>query len=167
MQDIDVRLQAMNTSIQEYGQDAVQAMQFPPSSTHPEDEPFDASFHSKNVVLNAQQQAVFDLVCKYLQQRPAQFRLIHLEAAAGSGKTFLCKCLTMTLRAVPGKSVRCTAFTAKAASNYPGGHTAHYEFQLNVGNVFDRPPTTRLLNSTGLQCAGIYPQHFCSSPFFL
>ena len=63
---------------------------------------------------------------------------VHLEASAGSRRTFLCLCMAMAVRE-QGKSSRCAAFAAKAASNHPDGDTAHYEFQLNVTPSRTRP----------------------------
>jgi PIF1-like helicase len=154
LQDIERRLLALGSCLLEFGADVVEAAQLPLSAAVGNDEPICAQYHPSNVTLNPEQQAVFDTVMQHITRvNPSHLQVIHLEAAAGSGKTFLCLCLAMAVREKPGGSARCTAFTAKAARNYPGGHTAHFEFELNVTSISESP-TTRLVSSGTMKSHG-------------
>jgi hypothetical protein len=109
-----------------------------------ETEPYLPDYAPDRVELNNEQQVIFDAVQSHLSPLHPSTKMltVHLEAAAGSGKTFLCLCLCMAMAVRRNaNSAICTAFTAKAASNYPDGHTAHYAFQLNVTNISESPST--------------------------
>lgn len=147
MQDIDKRLRAMGACIADYGKEAAHIAASAPVQPLPADEPILPAYHPSNVNLNEEQKAIARTVVQMLHSPAAHPRIVHIEAAAGSGKTFLCLVLAMYVRCCLHQSARCTAFTAKAASNYPGGHTAHYEFQLNVTSICE-PSSTRLTFSS-------------------
>lgn len=135
----------MASCLKDFGEDVESAARLPPKPLH--GDPLLPEYLPANVSLNSEQQFVFDLVMRHLDTSPEDrsLKIVHIEAAAGSGKTFLCLCLAMAVRQRPAGVASCTAFTAKAASNYPGGHTAHYEFQLNVSTI-SQQPSTRLVS---------------------
>ncbi len=149
------RLKALGGHLQDYGPEVVRMANLQPAQ--PDNEPYLTNYDPDRVLLNPEQQAIFNNVMSHfsLPRAPTQMCTVHLEAAAGSGKTFLCLCMAMAFRR-DARSARCTAFTAKAASNYPGGHTAHYEFQLNVTSIGESP-STRLVTSDAFQNPGVSP----------
>jgi hypothetical protein len=157
VQDVHKRLKALGGHLHDYGPEVVRMAQLQPAQ--PEIEPYLAYYAEDRVKLNDEQQVIFDHVQSHLSpnESSTHMRIVHLEAAAGSGKTFLCLCMAMAVRG-DAKSARCTAFTAKAASNYPGGHTAHYEFQLNVTNI-GQTPSTRLVTSEAFRNPGAFASY--------
>ncbi len=87
-------------------------------------------------ILNADQLAVFDLVMTQVRLPGLQRRPIHLNAKAGTGKTFLLNLLAGHLRR-DDRIVRCCASSGVAALLLPGGTTAHSAFGLPITQSID------------------------------
>lgn len=149
VQDLQARLNANGGNLAIFGPDAVSlaasAPTLPPvplPSPPPCRDilPADAS-------LNAEQSVIFDDVYTLVQAYPLDTpRLVHLEAQAGAGKTFLCKHLANATRALHPDGVVCTAFTAKAARNYANGQTCHRALTLQVSEPHEEP-TLKILKT--------------------
>ena len=78
-------------------------------------------------MLNEQQLDSYHTILSSLDQPSAKQFFLH--GPAGTGKTFLYKCLCSTLRA-QGKIVLCVASSGIAAQLLPGGVTSHSRFKI-------------------------------------
>jgi hypothetical protein len=100
---------------------------------------------------------ILSIVEKYEENPRGNHRSgVFLQGAAGTGKTFLYKCLCSYLRA-RGKIVLCVASSGIAAQLLPGGRTAHSRFKiplsnaLNSGcNITSNSPLAQLIRKTSL-----------------
>ena len=91
--------------------------------------------------LNTEQLAIYRHVTRRLANlhHCCNFDIVHIEARAGTGKTFLCNVIAAQERARRPDGVFCSAYTAKAAQHYPDGQTCHRLFQLSVTQVPEEP----------------------------
>lgn len=135
MQAVDLDLRAMGVSLETYSSDA-HAIAYPDPQdlpTCPEPTP-DDRYADKKDSLNDLQIKIFKDVTEWAEMPRGQrdgLRVFRVEADAGAGKTFTANIVTNFLRA-RGHRVMCSAYTAKAATNYRGGSTCHRVFNLNV-----------------------------------
>lgn len=92
--------------------------------------------------LTRHQRAAFDAVLAHVDRAAdaQEIGFFRIEAEAGAGKTFLANALTAAVRAAGGRVV-CSAYTAKAATNYADGTTCHRTFNLNVTTPSQKPVT--------------------------
>ena len=104
--------------------------------------------------LNVQQRNCYDTIVESLNT-PETARFF-LQGAAGTGKTFLYRCLCAFLR-LQGKIVLCVASSGIAAQLLPGGKTSHSHFkiplQLNESStcaINCKSELAELLRSTAL-----------------
>ena len=113
--------------------------------------------------LNSEQRKLFDAVMEFLatpHSERDQLRVFRTEADAGTGKTFTGNTLANALRAA-GCRVVCSAYTAKAATNYRGGATCHRVFCLKVTRANQVPEAT--LARGGATKAGRPGARLCSA----
>lgn len=90
--------------------------------------------------LTEHQRSAFDAVLVHVTE-PAQepsTGFFRVEAEAAAGKTLLANALAAAVRARGGHVV-CSAYTAKAATNYGDGSTCHRAFNLNVTTPSEMP----------------------------
>lgn len=78
--------------------------------------------------LNIDQRLAYDTICTPVTNAP-QHSYFFIQGPAGTGKTFLYKCLCSYYRG-QGKIVLCVASSGIAALLLPGGHTAHSCFAI-------------------------------------
>jgi hypothetical protein len=95
LRDMHVRLQLDGKHLSKYGEEAVCVAQLSSVPAGPS-LMVDDAFLPSNVTLNPQQKAIYDVVVGFLQRsNPRDPKVVHIEAFAGAGKTFLCKVLAM------------------------------------------------------------------------
>jgi hypothetical protein len=152
MQDLQQRLLQMNRSLIEYGDDLKAALQT--ADVALSDVHIPKRYCPDNVTLDNQQQEIFDLAMQHIENRKdIQSPLtIHVEANAGTGKTFLALVIAAACQQ-RRDTFLLSAYTAKAASHFPGGHTCHFTFHLNVTDITKRPQTRLLRPGTRQSCA--------------
>ena len=105
--------------------------------------------------LNADQAACFDTVVAAIDTDPQTARFF-LQGPAGTGKTFLYRCLCHYYRS-RGKIVLCVASSGIAALLLPGGRTAHSRFRIPLDlyeestcNISKSSNLAKLLRCTSL-----------------